>query len=188
MAEDTRTTWASEQWVIDRLVEAVDVGDAGAKMKLGTCLLDGYERHDWYRRRMVDSGALVLHEDLNPEVADPDDVAEVLGYDSDRANEIARGAGFTTQELEAWRALVVASGFDHELIYLGYANACVVVEVKHSDGRHACIAVQKWSRGSGVFVAAYKTHAEALNALRSIGMVKMDLGLEFEDQNNRDFR
>src|SRR5579862_8213042 len=98
MKEDLRETWGSERWVIDRLREAVESGDAEEKLKLARHLLDGYSRLGWRRRRIIEAGMILLEKDLDPAVADPGDVLEALqeaDVSESRLEEIEGGAALT---------------------------------------------------------------------------------------------
>ena len=61
----------------------------------------------------------------------------------------------------------------------------MAVEVKHSDGRRAHLAIQKWNGESGVLVATYQTCTEAVTALKNIGVFRTDPGLTFDEQAER---
>ena len=69
--------WTSEQAVVDALVDAVDVGDSNKKVKLAQALLDGYAQRDWHRRRIVESGGLLLHSEMNPDSVAIDDLKDL---------------------------------------------------------------------------------------------------------------
>src|ERR1700683_1296603 len=138
MNQDLRETWGSERWVIDRLVEAVESGDAEEKLKLARHLLDGYKRHAWRRRRIVEAGMILLEKDLDPPVAEPGDVLEALqeaDVSESRLGEIEGGATLTGTEVAIWREHLVCATFDAERVSMREGNVCVAVEVKHSDGR-----------------------------------------------------
>ena len=60
-AEDGRHTWNREQWVIDRLIEAVETGDADVKAQCGARLLARYEGGEWYLWREVDCARFLPH-------------------------------------------------------------------------------------------------------------------------------
>ena len=58
--------------MIDRLVEAVESGDAEEKLKLARHLLDGYKTPRLAAAPdKVEAGMIVLEKDLDPAVADP---------------------------------------------------------------------------------------------------------------------
>jgi len=190
MSEDFRNTWGSEQWVLDRLVEAVESGDPENKLKLATHLLDGYSRHDWKRRVVVGSGIILLHKDLDPRTAPLDEILEILreaDVSDERRETILQGAPLTKAEVEVWQQAVRERAFDAQLVYeCGAGNICVVLRVKHSAGRTAYIAARDWSGQSGLFVAVYSTYDEAVKALRNIGIVRIDDQVVFEDRYRRE--
>jgi hypothetical protein len=191
MDQELRATWGAEKWVIDRLVEAVEAGDADEKLKLAKHLLDGYKRHDWRRRRIVDAGIILLTSELDPGRADPQEVSEALEQaevPESRLKQVSEGATLTDSELAVWREFVVEAAFDQERVSMRLGNVCLVIEVKHSDTRRAYLAVQKWNGRSGVLVASYQTSTEAKNALASIGIFRMDSGLTWEEESKSDSR
>lgn len=192
MDPQERATWDSEQWVIDRLVEAVELGVAEDKLRFARRLLDGYAKDGWRRRRMVDSGIIVLETDLDPRFADPGDAANAVdraGGSQERYDQLAGGALLTNEEVSTWREYVTEIAFDDGLAYECHrSNLCVVLEVKHSDRRRAHLAVTHWDGQSGDLVAAYPTYTDALNALKNAGTVKMDSYLVWEEQDGEDSR
>ena len=166
-AEDVRYTWNRERWVIDRLVEAVDEGDADVKEKCGRHLLARYEGGEWRQWREIDSGRFLPLAELNPDQSDwsPSEVLEGGDTSEARLCELADGDDMTPSELMEWRDAIAASSLDPEA-----EPDWAVLEVKHSDPRRtACLAVTAWHRGGGNFVAAYSSHSEAMNALKQVG-------------------
>jgi len=79
VGDDVPHTWNNEQWVIDRLVESVSVGDTVAKERFGQRLLDGIDNDGWSSWRFVEEGFFVPFADLDP--------ANILGEDLDRLCE-----------------------------------------------------------------------------------------------------
>ena len=166
-AEDARHTWNREQWVIDRLVEAVETGDPDVKAQCGTCLLERYEGGEWQIPREVESGRILLLSALDPSESDWD-VVEVLegrGVSEARLKGLEHGEELTASERRQWEDEIARSalGGDSEPDW-------AILELKHSDPRRlAHMAVTDWDGASGRFLAAYSSSSEALNALRRIG-------------------
>ena len=131
---------------------------------------------------------ILLEKDLDPAVADPGDVLEALqeaDVSESRLEEIEGGAALTGPEVAVWREHLVCATFDAERVSTRERNVCVVVEVKHSDGRRAHLAIQKWNGESGVLVATYETCTEAVTAVKNIGVFVTDSGLTFDEQSER---
>lgn len=150
MAAEGQADWAHKQATIDRLIDAVDEGDAESKDRWARVLLDGYDQHGWHRRRIVESGGLLLHAVLNPVWANLDlqELADWL--DEDRLAQVETGAPLTDDEATSWRKRVTERAFDPELLFRGYGNACVILQLRHSDGRLAHLAAMNWAHPSDV--------------------------------------
>ena len=173
MREHLRHSRDSEQWAIDRLVEAVADGDADAKRLYGERLLEGYEESDWYLWDEVSLAPFVPAAALDPTQAEADDIYEVFyGSVSDsRLAELMDGATMTESEVVDWQLHALAGCSAWEM-----GPYWTVLEVRHSASvrRRAYMAVTEWRRTSGCFVAAYPTCGDALNALKQVGFVSLE--------------
>jgi len=175
--QDERPLWEFEQWVIDRLVKAVEAGDGPAKEKLGKHLIEGYTAHDWNRFEVVDDGLFLPSARLEPRQAWIQDVLDAMErYDApkERVEALSHGAPMTDLECRQWLELVVERAFDEELAYEhGAGSIWVILQVRHSRTGSCCLAVIDWAGESRSFVAAYNTRVEAVNALKGIGFISM---------------
>ena len=166
-AEDARHTTNREQWVINRLVEAVETGDPDVKAQCGTCLLARYEGGEWQMPREVETGRILLFSALDPSESDWD-VVEVLegrGVSEARLEALENGEELTASERRQWEDEIARSALN-----IDSEPDWAILELKHSDPRRlAYMAVTDWDGASGCFVAAHSSHEGALNALREIG-------------------
>jgi hypothetical protein len=70
---------------------------------------------------------------------------------------------------------VIERAFAPEIVYeFGDGNIFVVLQVKHTDSRRAYLAVRDWDGHAGVLVSAHSTYTDAVNSLKSAGMIRMD--------------
>lgn len=175
---------ASEQDVIDHLVEAVDAGDSDAKKSWGDLLLDGRAERAWRRARIAESGIILLTSEIEGENVDLAELLEALdadGVTQFRLKRIEAGAPLSPTEMAAWRRHL-EQRFDPN-DDPSYQNEWVLLEIKHSRRRGAAyVAVTGWKDDSGRFLAAYSTYSEALNALRQAGMVAITSDLAWGDR------
>jgi hypothetical protein len=176
MAEDVRHTWNKEKWVIDRLIEAVEAGDTGAKPSLGQRLLDGIWNDGWTAWECVEEGLYLPLKALDP--------ANLSGEDLDclceegvvsvaREPEICSGAALQGRELQRWHEIVVERAFAPEV-----AVSWAIFEMHR--GRRSIYVAATLTQPSPespiynmipTFVAAYETFTEVLNALKSKGFL-----------------
>ncbi len=182
MPKDFRETWDSEQWVLDRLIESVEAGDAPFRDRLAKHLIEKYSNHDWHRRRVIDTGVILPNTQLDPRVANREDVVTALEdtkISNARLKKLSEGALLNNAEVAIWRRYVRERAFDPEFVFeRGEGNFCVVVELKHSDRRRAHLAITNWDGQSGVLVAPHSTYTEALAALKMVGAVSMEDSIE----------
>lgn len=176
MDPELRDTWNAPNWVIDRLVEAVEAGDAAEKIKLARHFIRCRQRLGWNHGTVVGSGIIVLNANLDPAKADPGEIAGALEetVSAARLTKIAAGGRLTKSEALRWREYSIECGLDEEIAWTYGANFWVVLELRHTNRRRAYLALRNWDGRSGVFVAAYETQTYALMAVRSLGVVRVD--------------
>ncbi|HEY1307288.1 MAG TPA: hypothetical protein VGF24_27220 [Vicinamibacterales bacterium] len=176
MADDVRRTWNNEQWVIARLIEAVEAGLTDAKPALGQRLLEGIWNDGWTAWKWVEEGPYLPLQRLDPVSLSEDDLAWLRdkgAISAERKAEICKGARLKRSELERWREMVVDQAFEPEL------PASWAIFQTRRGLRTVCVAAtltQLYVESpdeqiAPTFVAAYETFTEALNALKSNGFV-----------------
>ena len=172
-----RSGEGSEQWVVDRLVEAVDVGDGDAKARFAEAWLNGFARHDWRRAVEVDSGLIHPLEEPTPLLAPPKDVLDGLEYLQADDLEVASATFYDGPDLSEakrreWCRLAAERAFSEELAFDGtHGRVWVILRLVASNRRSAHVAVIDWADDGGRFVAAYQTASEGRRALQVIGYV-----------------
>jgi hypothetical protein len=162
---------ASEQSVINALIDAIDTGEASLKQAHGSALLAGYRERDWGQRRIVDSGGVLPPADTTLALADEDTL--LIMFEESRVPAIMSGASLTAEEESIWKSHI--EDLRHPEDPDDWGNrACVILEVQHTDGRRAYLAVREWFVNSGLYVQAYRTYSECVNALAALGLLTLD--------------
>ena len=187
MDEDTRQQWNIENWVIDRLVDAVEAGDTDGKQALGQRLMDGIDRDNWNGGRFIEVGQFLPLTFLDAASIDDDDMNWLCGDETvtlSRANEILAD-GVSGVELTRWRERVAERAFDpgefdRDMLW------CLIA-VRRTGGREAYVAAFGYGLSPLTYVAAYDTYTESMNALKAMGFISLkDYGARCSDLLARD--
>lgn len=173
MSQPAPHTWNNEQWVIDRLAEAVEQDDADSKAKFGQRLLDGINDDGWSSVQFEGEGFYVPFEALDPSNAlgeDIDTLCEEGVISPARVPLIDEGAPLEGRELERWREIVVERAFAPEC-----ATFWALFRVKRPPNHALYIAATLREefypnhRRVMSFVAAESTECQTMNTLKAQG-------------------
>ncbi|MDE0831488.1 MAG: hypothetical protein OSB03_20045 [Vicinamibacterales bacterium] len=183
MNQSNRHRWNAEQWVIDRLVDAVESGDVAMKSRCGQRLLTGYEQDGWQAGWQIETAPFLSLAQLDPKSWEWDEAVVLEGeaVSQTRLDHLAAGAAMTASEVDGLRSVVAGRAFDEE-----FGDYWAILRLLHSNGRRRVyMAVTEWDGKTGCFLAAYSTYPEALNALRGVGFTSER---DFQSRGRSGFR
>lgn len=89
----------------------------------------------------------------------------------DRLVELENGAGSTTEEVEAWRALIVRGAVTDDVYDADVGDTWTVLEITRSARSRCGLAVIGQHGETPALVAACSSRTEAMIALRGRGFV-----------------